>query len=390
MSVLDDILELCQNNPFIVKFLAANDIGLTGSNQYAILIPSQCWPLFFERACTRDDQITDKIIDIRWSDEEGNQLTTQSRAVYYPSKDEYRLTQLDEANRYRKESSIGSLFLMTRTEERNYSAWILNLEENIEYILDTFGIDPGKGENLIKPTRPVTETINQTQYLQVFDAFLDAYRDIFPTTEEMAEKAIELQKQFYYTEKYPDSILLKRLDIEYELFRYIEYRKFCHLFKSSCENFSHNITLAQSIFQRRSSRAGTSLEIHLGTIFKEHGLPYTWQGTSENNKKPDFIFPNILEYHNPDYPVDKLVFLGSKRTCRDRWRQILDEADKITVKHLFTIQQGISTSQINQMQDKKIRLVVPDPYINQYYQKSKDCIMNLHSFIKYVTCVLKE
>lgn len=390
MPVRDDILELCQNNPFIVKFLAANDIRLTGSHQYGILIPSRCWPLFFERAYIRDDQISDKIIDIRWSDEEGNQLTTQSRVVYYPSKDEYRLTQLDEANRYRKESNFGSLFLMTKTEERKYFAWILNLEENIEYILDTFGIDPGKGENLIEPVRSVTGKEIQTQYQQIFDAFLDACPDGFPSTEEMAYKAIELQKQFYYTEKYPDSILLKRLDIEYELFRYIEYRKFCHLFKSSCENFSHNITLAQSIFQRRSSRAGTSLELHLGRIFKEHGLSYSWQGTTENNKKPDFIFPDILEYHNPDYPVDKLVFLGSKRTCRDRWRQILDEADKIPVKHLFTIQQGISTSQINQMQDKEVRLVVPGPYIDLYYQKSKDCIMNLQSFIEYVACILKK
>jgi len=390
MLVLDDILELCQNNPFIVKFLAANDIGLTGSHQSGILIPSQCWPLFFNKPRPEFDKNKPILIDIDWSDDQEHRIITQSRIVYYPTKGEYRLTKIKEIRPFFVDGVIGSLFLMTRTLEGKYYAWILNLEENIEYILDTFGIYPGNGENLIEPTRPVSSKEIQTQYQQVFDAFLDTCKDSFPSTEQMAYKAIEIQKQFYNAVKYPDSILLKRLDIEYELFRYIEYKKFCHLFKNSCENFSHNITLAQSIFQRRSSRAGTSLELHLGTIFKEYNLPYTWQGKTENNKKPDFIFPDILEYNNPDYPVEKLIFLGSKRTCKDRWRQILYEADKISVKHLFTIQQGISTYQINQMNEKDIRLVVPGPYIDQYYQKSKDRIMNLQSFIDYVKSVLEK
>lgn len=41
--------------------------------------------------------------------------------------------------------------------------------------------------------------------------------------------------------------------------------------------------------------------------------------------------------------------LAVKTTCKDRWRQILNEADKIHQVHLFTLQEGVSLAQYREM-----------------------------------------
>ncbi len=52
--------------------------------------------------------------------------------------------------------------------------------------------------------------------------------------------------------------------------------------------------------------------------------------------KPDFLFPSAGAYHDTEFPVENLRMLAVKTTCKDRWRQILNEADKIHQVHLFT------------------------------------------------------
>ncbi len=37
--------------------------------------------------------------------------------------------------------------------------------------------------------------------------------------------------------------------------------------------------------------------------------------------------------------------LATKARCKDRWCQILNEADRIERKHLLTLRQGVSESQ---------------------------------------------
>lgn len=52
------------------------------------------------------------------------------------------------------------------------------------------------------------------------------------------------------------------------------------------------IALANSVSNRRKSRAGKSLELHLEQLFNEHGLTtFETQAVTEGNKKPDFYSP---------------------------------------------------------------------------------------------------
>ena len=72
----------------------------------------------------------------------------------------------------------------------------------------------------------------------------------------------------------------------------------------------------------RKSRAGKSLEHHLADIFTHNQLLFEEQVITEENKKPDFVFPNGKCYHNITFPGELLTVLGAKTTCKDRWRQV--------------------------------------------------------------------
>ena len=129
------------------------------------------------------------------------------------------------------------------------------------------------------------------------------------------------------------------------------------------------------------SRAGKSLEHHLADIFTHNELIFEEQVITEEKKKPDFLFPNANCYHNLQFPADDLIVLGAKTTCKDRWRQVLTEADRVEVKYLFTLQQGISKNQLLEMKDSQLKLVVPRKYIGSFPEDFQSDISSLQDFI---------
>ena len=86
------------------------------------------------------------------------------------------------------------------------------------------------------------------------------------------------------------------------------------------------------------------------------------------------------------FSIDKLCILAAKTTCKDRWRQILNEADRMKDenKYLCTMQQGISRAQMDEMQEAKVILVVPQPYIKAYPADRRDRIWTLSKFVDYI------
>lgn len=95
----------------------------------------------------------------------------------------------------------------------------------------------------------------------------------------------------------------------------------------------------------------TSEDMSAAAIFDGNDILYSAQAVTEGNKKPDFIFPSQEAYHNFNFPVDSIISLAAKTTCKDRWRQVLNEADRLRDKPKFlcTMQQGISGAQMDEM-----------------------------------------
>ena len=186
----------------------------------------------------------------------------------------------------------------------------------------------------------------------------------------------------YYSD--PDGLLLRWTDMEYKLFRELEMNKYSDVLNKGFSDIESFIKISLEIINRRKSRAGKSLEHHLSALFSGNLLRYEEQAITEGNKKPDFLFPDGKSYHDIGFPAEKLIFLGAKTTCKDRWRQILNEADRIPVKHLCTLQQGISAPQLLEMKEAGVKLVVPKPYIKDYPKEFRDEIWTLSEFIGYV------
>ena len=144
--------------------------------------------------------------------------------------------------------------------------------------------------------------------------------------------------------------------------------------------------MANQVLNRRKARAGKSLEHHLTAIFDANNLSYSAQAKTEGNKRPDFIFPSGSAYHDLSFPTDKIITLAAKTTCKDRWRQILNEADRLKgrTKYLCTLQPGISSQQIDEMQAERVQLIVPREYISAYPQEKRSSTWTLKKLIAYI------
>ncbi|HFP6239063.1 TPA: type II restriction endonuclease [Klebsiella pneumoniae] len=83
--------------------------------------------------------------------------------------------------------------------------------------------------------------------------------------------------------------------------------------------------------------------------------------------------------------IENLRMLAVKTTCKDRWRQILNEADKIHQVHLFTLQEGVSLAQYREMRESGVRLVVPSSLHKKYPEAVRAELMTLGAFIAELT-----
>jgi type II restriction enzyme len=221
-------------------------------------------------------------------------------------------------------------------------------------------------------------------------AFIDFIQGLtvdFPASVEMSRAARRIFHEVYDHEENiihnPDKELINWIDTEYRLFRRIEFVRYGDIITSGFSSVEQFIDIANMVLNRRKSRAGKSLEHHLSAMFDGNSLYYQAQPRTEGNKRPDFIFPGEAAYHDSSFPTEQLIFLGAKTTCKDRWRQVINEANRITEKHLFTLQQGISAQQLDEMEAEHITLVVPASYIDTYPKEKRKAIWTLQKFIAY-------
>lgn len=204
----------------------------------------------------------------------------------------------------------------------------------------------------------------------------------FPTGQAIIEKSRELRPDNALP---VDQRLMRRRDCEFEIFRSVEQVFYQSRIADGFDSVGSFINLAQTILQSRKSRSGRSLELHARHIFTEErlveGTHFAHGITTEGAKKPDFIFPNAAAYHDPAYPADRLRMLGSKTTAKDRWRQIINEADRIPTKHLLTLQEGVSENQFREMNEEGVRLVVPLGLHDNYPDSVRSNLISLEAFI---------
>jgi hypothetical protein len=94
--------------------------------------------------------------------------------------------------------------------------------------------------------------------------------------------------------------------------------------------------------------------------------------------------PGQSEYHTPGFDQALLTMLAVKTSCKDRWRQVLAEADLIPAKHLLTLEPGISPAQTTEMRKESLQLVLPAPLHSSYQRAQQTELMELGGFLELV------
>jgi hypothetical protein len=180
----------------------------------------------------------------------------------------------------------------------------------------------------------------------------------------------------------PDDQILGAMDAEYKLFKMVE-RLLCGpLVQRQFKSIDDFLKTATSIMNRRKARAGRALENHVEHLLKNAGVPFEMRPKIRG--EPDVIIPSKAAYDDPRYPPNKLFMLGVKTTCKDRWRQVLHEADRVAAKHLLTLQPGISRNQLALMSSANVKLIVPGRLHKKYPGNAQAALLNVRQFIESV------
>ena len=220
------------------------------------------------------------------------------------------------------------------------------------------------------------------------DTIIDRFGMEFPRTMEFSDLA-RLTLPEVGAEDDPDMALVTWLSHEEALFRRLERRIVTERIEQGF-HAHHGVTdvdgfirFSLSVQNRRKSRMGQSLEHHLEAVFRAHDIAYVRGAVTENNQRPDFLFPSEEAYRAaPDAGYACLTMLGAKSTCKDRWRQVLAEASKIPRKHLLTLEPGISEPQTTQMANSNLQLVVPQSIQKTYTDNQRGWLWSLGEFIR--------
>jgi hypothetical protein len=237
----------------------------------------------------------------------------------------------------------------------------------VRYIFDELGIEPEQTE------------------ADVLDAALEKYGKKFPSMAVFSAMARGTLTNISPLDD-PDEVLIAWMDRKELLFRRLERhivaerieRGFMVGKDADVDGF---LKFSLSVQNRRKARAGAALEDHLECIFRARKIRVGRGCETENKNKPDFLFPGCEYYRDAKFSAASLTMLGAKSSLKDRWRQVLSEAQRIDTKHLLTLSPGLSMNQTDEMQSKKLQLVVPTKLHQTYQPSQRKWLMDLGQFI---------
>jgi len=382
-----------------VKRLSAVEVNSKVSNQHEFNGSRQM------RKLLGDSRSTFKARFL-WLAEENEEISSEGSVTWYdarenhPTRSEYRLyfNRNDVMNQAKvndmllvakKPDETILMILVPKDSTREHQLlWLFGLEE-VGFTFNFQPIEDGYDPEIDFTTRYILEElgieINETNE-DYLDSILEPYfKTGFPSTAVFSAFARSTIKHVSPNEE-PDATLMLWIEQEERLFRRLERhmvsRRLEQGFKTNegmdVEAF---IQFSLSVHNRRKSRVGYALENHLEEIFKANGILYARTQVTEHKSKPDFLFPNAEKYRDSSFPSKGLTMLGVKSTCKDRWRQVLAEANRIKEKHLLTLEPAISLNQTDEMKGSNLRLVLPKQVHATYRIEQQDWLMDLNSFL---------
>jgi hypothetical protein len=394
---LTDWLEQFSGPDFVwfAKRLSGNDTLATQAHQAGPYIPKEFLFEIFPDLNRPDAENPDLTFPL-FIDSHAD--TREIRAVWYNNRlrggtrNEARLTGFGgAASALLDPDSTGALTVFAfKAGKRECHVWVCQHETEEEIVEDRIGpVEPGKalvwspGGQAVSEVLPAVARVRANCWLAPAEIPADWLKK-FPSGEDIIRKTVELRADNALN---PDKRLLRRRECEFEIFRSVEEAVELPVIKAGFKTIDEFTARAQTILQRRKSRSGRSLELHARALFVEEGLREGTQFVHQppesdpGKRGPDFLFPSGAAYADPAFPAARLRMLAVKTTCKDRWRQILTEADRIGTKHLLTLQEGVSEKQFQEMVKEGVQLVVPEPLKTTFPASVQEHLQTVESFI---------
>jgi hypothetical protein len=386
---------LTAGSAWYAKRLSGNDTGATGGHQSGIYCPKDLVFHVFPEL-ERAEELNPSTEITMEVDSHG--LRVFPRIVWYNNRifdaegrgtrNELRMTRLGgRVSPFGNQEYTGALAILVfeRSDAGGVfqaHAWVCESEDEAEVLQTRIGpTDPGYLRYGIVAVRS-SGSFRQGRCRLAREEIPPAWLARFPSGAELVERTVSLHPGVGES---PDARLIARRVCEYEIFQSLEESIELPRIQQGFKSIDDFLNLAQTVLQRRKARSGRSLELQLKRVFEEAGLTerrdFAFQAETEPSKKVDFIFPSVDAYRDPGFPASRLRFLGVKTTCRDRWRQILNEADRVAEKHLLTLQEGISEAQFKEMQVAGVRLVVPSSVVKSYPRSVQPELRTVSDFI---------
>ena len=220
--------------------------------------------------------------------------------------------------------------------------------------------------------RPDTETDREWLLAQ----FEGEWPEELPNTIAMARLA-HLRSSLEPEAATADVVLTDWLETETRLFYVIEEVVGTRRL-GRCETFDERVKVVMSVLQSRRARRGYSFEHHLEGVFNLRGVSFEKQVETEPGRVSDFILPDLAAYLLDHQPLPRAVHLGAKSTARERWKQVLSEAQRLDEKHLATLDAQLSTASLDAMAAAGVRVVMPET-VGELYGREE--ILTVEDFI---------
>ena len=360
----------------ILKFISPNDAGVTGSHQAGFYLPKSAWRLYTPHAPTKGTNAKHEI-EIVWPDGR----ITNSVVTWYGkgTRDEYRLTRLGRDFPWLGADSVGDLLVLIPTDECHFEAHVLEAEEDIQELQATLGVEAFEHWGVFQNGAPREETDAECLERE-FLTFAEALAE-FPTGEAFSAETLRVLRKCLrnFNALSPDRALVRLMESEYRLFRLAE-RQLCRAdVVRPFRDVDDFLQTASRILNRRRSRAGRSLENHIDYLLTEAGIPHEMRPRIDG--RPDMVIPSAEAYLDTTYPTDRLFVVGVKTTCKDRWRQVLNAGRRVTTKHILTTQPAISATQLKEVNDAHVTLVVPRSLHKDYPPERPMELLSVRAFI---------
>lgn len=394
-EVLEKWLRKLDQEWFVfIKRLSSNDTGLTGGHQVGIYVPKNVMARVFPGIQRLDVENPDYVFPARIVSHDFP--AQELRAIYYNTRprgtgtrNEQRITRWNTGvsdSPMQDADNTGALCILAfhcptpGTSADRLEVWVCHGEPE-EDLIEAYTGEVMPGQSVYGYAH---------QILGGFVRLPDEACDIgdlpvewssrFPDGETIIDYVIG---RLSVAGTDPDGRLVARRTCEYAVFRAVEEMHILDAVRKGFDSVDEFINLANAVSNRRKSRSGRSLELHLARVFREEGLEkFGTQCVTEERKMPDFLFPSCDKYHDRSFPDKCLRMLAVKTTCKDRWRQILNEAHRIKDPFLFTLQEGVSENQHREMEQAGVTLVVPASLHGKYPEKVRPRLLTLEGFIQ--------